>query len=250
MVREIPERDPLAVVAVTAVRNGDLDALRALVADEPELAVARIRDAKGGTRTLLHVVTDWPGYFPNGPDTARLLLAARADPNVAVTGMSHRETPLHWAASSDDVDVAAALIEGGADIEASGASIGGGTPLDDAVGYGCWHVARLLVQQGARVEDLWKAAALGMTERVSALLAADPPPGQEDLDHAFWQSCHGGQRRMAEYLLAHGANVDAVPFHTESTPLDIAPGPETRREALVSWLRRRGAKTASEISAG
>jgi len=55
------------------------------------------------------------------------------------------------AASSDDAEVAAALIDGGADIEAPGASIAGGTPLDDAVGYGCWHVARLLVERGAPV---------------------------------------------------------------------------------------------------
>ena len=62
-------------------------------------------------------------------------------------------TPLHWAASSDDVEVARALIDGGADIEATGASIAGGTPLDDAVGYGCWRVARLLVERGARHDD-------------------------------------------------------------------------------------------------
>jgi ankyrin repeat protein len=199
---------------------------------------------------LLHVVSDWPGYFPNGPEAVRLLLAAGADPNAAVTGTWHVETPLHWAASSDDLEVAAALIEGGANIEATGASIGAGTPLDDAVGYGCWHVARLLVARGATVDDLWKAAALGMAERVHALLVADPPPSQEELDHAFWQACHGGQRRMAEHLLARGADINAVPFHTTSTPLDIAPGPDTRREVVASWLRDRGAKTASELSAG
>ncbi|MGH9089137.1 MAG: ankyrin repeat domain-containing protein [Acidimicrobiales bacterium] len=55
----------------------------------------------------------------------------------AVTGMWHAETPLHWAASNDDADVAVALTEGGADLETSGASVGGGPPLDDAVGYDC-----------------------------------------------------------------------------------------------------------------
>ena len=198
---------------------------------------------------MLHVVTDWAGYFPDGPEVARLLLAADADPSAPVTGIWHAETPLHWAASSDDSDVAVALLESGASLEAAGASIGGGTPLDDAVGYGCWHVARLLVERGARVEDLWKAAALGMTERVQALMAADPPPGQQELDHAFWQACHGGQRRMAEYLLACGPDINAVPFHTSSTPFDIAPGPDTRRDAVVSWLRDRGAKTAQELAA-
>jgi len=54
----------------------------------------------------------------------------------------HAETALYWAASSDDVEVARALIDAGADIEAPGASIAGGVPLDDAVGYGCWQVVQ------------------------------------------------------------------------------------------------------------
>jgi ankyrin repeat protein len=151
---DVPDNDPAVVTAVVAIRQGDLNAISSVLAEHPELAQARIRDGKGATRTLLHAVTDWPGYFPNGPEIVRLLIAAGADPNTAVTGSCHAETPLHWAASSDDVDVAAALIEGGADIEATGASIGGGPPLDDAVGYGCWHVARLLVTRGAQVDGL------------------------------------------------------------------------------------------------
>ena len=186
---EIQSDDPLAVAIVSAIRRGDVDAVGSLVGEHAELASARIRDADGATRSLLHVVTDWPSYFLNGPQIVRLLIEAGADPKVAVTGSWHAETPLHWAASSDDSDVAAALIDGGSDIEAPGASIAGGTPLDDAVGYGCWHVARLLVERGALVESLWHAAALGMTGRVAELLGSDPPPSSEQIDHAFWQAC-------------------------------------------------------------
>lgn len=246
---EIPSSDPVAVDTVVAIRRGDLGAVVAALAERPELALVRIRDGKGATRTLLHIVTDWPGYFPNGSEVVHLLAAAGADPSAAVTGMWHAETPLHWAASSDDVEVAAALIEAGADLEATGGSIGGGTPLDDAVGYGCWHVARLLVERGARVAGLWQAAALGMTTRVDELMATNPPPSAEEVDHAFWQACHGGQRRMAEHLLALGADIDAVPHHAKRTPLDVASGPDTRRDALVSWLRERGAKATEELTA-
>ncbi len=83
--------------------------------------------------------------------------------------------------------MAEALINGGADIEAPGGSIG--TPLHNAVGYGCWHVARLLVQRGAQVNALWEAAALGMMTRVDELLARTPAPEPEDITEAFWQAC-------------------------------------------------------------
>jgi uncharacterized protein len=235
--------DPLAVRLTAAVRAGALGELARLLDEEPELARARIAGRRGGWRTPLHVATDWPGYFPNGPAIVRLLIEAGADPS-APSDDGPSETPLHWAASSDDVEVAGALIDGGADIEARGASIAGGGPLGNAVGYGCWHVARLLVERGASVDSLWQAAALGMAERALEFLVADPPPTQEQIDGAFWQACHGGQLRMAELLLARGADINARPDYSDQTPLEVAGSPDTRRGQLVSWLREHGAGPA------
>ena len=183
---------------------------------------------------------------PNGPAVVRMLIEAGADPSgPCEEGPS--ETPLHWAGSSDDADVAAALIDGGADLEAPGASIAGGGPLDNAVGYGCWHVARLLVERGARVDSLWQATALGIGERVTDILGADPAPTQEDLDEAFYQACCGGQLRMADLLLGRGADIDSRPGYSNGmTPLDMAGSTGTRRGQLVTWLRERGATSGKE----
>ncbi|MCQ6557204.1 ankyrin repeat domain-containing protein [Paenibacillus mendelii] len=173
-----------------------------------------------------------------------MLIAKGADPNAPIIGGRYSETPLHWAASSDDVDVAAVLIDGGADIEGLGGSIGGGSPLDNAVGYGCWNVARLLVQRGARVDRLWHAAALGMMPRIQELLASNSSPAAEDITEAFWQACHGGQRRAAEYLLSRGADINGSPDYTNQTPLDAAGGIDTRRDTMVTWLISIGAKSS------
>ena len=62
----------------------------------------------------------------------------------------HEETPLHWAASSDDVAVLDALLDAGADIEAPGGVIGGGPPLADARAFGQWKAAHRLVERGAQ----------------------------------------------------------------------------------------------------
>lgn len=146
---ELRDDDPVAVAVVDAIHDGDLGALGSLLSGHRELAQARIRDAKASTRTLLHAVTDWPGYFPRGPEIVRILIEAGADPSAAVTGSWHAETPLHWAASSDDAEVAAALIDGGADIEAAGASIAGAprwmTRWATAAGTwrGCWSSGAL-----------------------------------------------------------------------------------------------------------
>jgi ankyrin repeat protein len=241
----LPSDDVVAVALAQAIRGGEIDELRRLLDARPELASARLQGGKGTTRTPLHVAADWPGYFPNGPAVIRLLISAGADPNAPQTGSWNAETPLHWTASSDDVDVASALIAGGADIEATGGSIAGGTPLDNAVGYGCWHVARLLVERGARVDRLWHATALGMMPRVDELLAGDPPPTPREINNAFWQACAGGQRRVAEYLLTKGADINWVPDYAKGTPLGSAGSLDTRRDTLLSWLRDQGAKSAN-----
>jgi ankyrin repeat protein len=241
--RTLTPDDDRAASLIEAIRTGDLDRLGRLLHADATLAAAWIRDRKGVARSTLHLATDWPGYFPNGPAVVRTLVEAGADPDAAIGGDG--ETPLHWAASNDDVDVADALLDAGADPERAGGSIAGGTPLDNAVGYGCWHVARRLVARGARVEKLWHAAALGMLARLDELLAASPAPGQTDIDKAFWQACHGGQRRAAELLLARGADVTWVPDYAEGTAVDIAAGPDTRRELLVRWLREHGAGDAN-----
>jgi ankyrin repeat protein len=233
--------DPLAIAGAAAIHTGDLATIERLLAENPDLVNVQIIGRRGGYRTPLHVVADWPGYFPNGPAMVRLLLAHGADPNGGTAGFGSQETPLHWAASSDDVDVAEALIDGGAEIEAPGGSIAGGTPLDNAVGYGCWRVARLLVQRGARVDKLWHAAALGMLARTDELLQ---DASHEEINNAFWQACAGGQRRAAELLLAHGAELDWIPDYAKGTALDQAASMDTGRAALVSWLQERGARSA------
>jgi ankyrin repeat protein len=235
--------EPLAVALIQAVRSGDVDSLRELLDANPELASARIQDSRGCSRTPLHVATDWPGYFPSAPAVVCLLLDAGADPDAPLTGGRHAETPLHWAASSDDVDVAETLIDAGANLEAPGGSIAG-TPLSNAVAFGCWHVARLLVARGARIETLWQAAALGATERVEEFLAASAPPTADEINEAFWQACHGGQRRTADYLLTRGADMNASPGYAKETPLDIAGALDTRKDSMVRWLRDLGARSA------
>jgi hypothetical protein len=129
----IDTKAPLAVAVVEAIHTGDLPTLERLLRETPGLATARLGDddPDGMSRTLLHVATDWPGHFPNGSATVAMLIEAGADANARFHG-PHAETPLHWAASSNDVEVLAALLDAGADIEAPGAVIGGGTPLADA----------------------------------------------------------------------------------------------------------------------
>ena len=60
------------------------------------------------------------------------------------------ETPLHWAASSNDVVAIDALLDLGADIEATVEIVRGGAPFSDAVVFANWEAARRIVERGAR----------------------------------------------------------------------------------------------------
>lgn len=243
----ISDGDQAAVDMRAAVRASDIGAIQRMLRDEPSLATARLGSKESGSATPLHLVAGWPGYFPNGPQIVRQLIAAGADPNALTTSRGSSqpgpgsETPLHYAASNDDLDVAEALIDGGADLDVAGGSIG--TPLDNAVGYACWHVARLLVSRGAMVDKAWQAAGLGLLARLDAILGIDPSAG--DVSQAFWHACAGGQRRAAEYLLSRGADLNWEPDYAHGTPLDSASGLGTRQENVISWLRELGARSAS-----
>lgn len=214
-----------------AIREGDLARLKGVLETVPDVVTSHLGEIG---RTPLHVVADWPGYFPNGPLVAEMLIAAGAV--VDARGPDGTgETPLHWTASNDDADVAKVLISANADIEAPGGSIG--TPLDNAIGYGCWNVARLLVSRGARVERLWHASALGLTDELARMLEAPAP--QPLLDQALWHACTGGQRRCAELLVAQGASLDFTPEYGDGTMLDAASRHGTQRTNLIEWLKAR-----------
>jgi ketosteroid isomerase-like protein len=235
----LPPEAPLARRTTETIRTGDAAALEQLLREHPTLAGARIGDARGGqSRTLLHLVTDWPGRVPDAGAKIRALVAAGADVNARFIG-PHSETPLHWAASSDDVEALDALLDAGADIEADGAVIGGGTAIADAVAFGQWNAARRLLERGART-TLWQAAALGLLDRVQHELE-QASPSREDLDNALWCAAHGGQREAAELLLARGADPTWV-GHDNLTA--AAAAERSGAHKLATWLRERAGDDA------
>jgi ankyrin repeat protein len=132
--------------------------------------------------------------------------------------------------------------------------IAGGTPLDDAVGFGQWNVARRLVERGAQTA-IWHAAALGLMDRVETYFADSRPPArfpwgtgaieQSDVTVAFWCACHGGQIEAAEYLLARDAELNWISPWDGLTPLDAAV--RSNADHVERWLEARGAKSARNL---
>jgi ketosteroid isomerase-like protein len=223
--------DALDLRLTEAIRTGSAATVEQLLREHPGLASGR--QSASGSRTWLHVVTDWRGHVPEAAAKVRAPVAAGADVNAGFSGPQHSETPLHWAASSDDIEALDALLDAGADIEADGGVIANGTPIADAVAFGQWNAARRLLQRGART-NLWQAAALGLVDQVRDELAQAT---QGDLDNALWCAAHGGQRETAELLLERGADPTWV-GHDELTAAQAAERSEAYE--LAAWLRQAG----------
>jgi len=235
--------DPIAKNIRDAIHAGKIDELKKILAATPDLATARIVDSKGIGRTLLHVVSDWPGHFPSGAEMVAVLIAAGADPNAAITGATHHaETAMHGAASSNDVAVLDALLDGGGNIEAPGAIFTGGSPMSDAVIFANWGAAHRLLDRGAKT-TLSQAAALGLLDRVKTFFpSASPSP--DEITGSFWHACRGGQHDTVEFLLDHGAELNWIGWGN-LTPLQAAN--KSGNADLIAWLQSKGAKTANEL---
>jgi ankyrin repeat protein len=127
--------------------------------------------------------------------------------------------------------------------------------LADAVAFGQWKAARRLIERGAQT-SLWEAAALGLLDRVQAHFAgqslspwkpgAAQPGGvvPDEITHAFWCACHGGQLSTAEYLANLGADINWIGYDN-LTPVEAAE--RTGSAELVAWLMARSGKTTDEV---
>lgn len=241
-----------ALGLVAAILAGDIDLVSQLLATDPQLATATL---PGNPRTMLHHATDWPGHRPNVAATIALLVAAGADPDAAMPPGDHpevAETPLHWAASANDVPAIGALLAAGAEVDAVGGLFGGCTPFEEAIIFENYDAARSLLAAGA-TNYLPGAAALGDEEVIDSFfddaleLRADVgvlphwnslPAKQTILDRAFQFACRAGHLRIAQQLLERGADLGAL-TPVNSSALDEAVGND--HADVVAWLRSQGA---------
>ena len=148
--------------------------------------------------------------------------------------IAHFDAPvIHCARSPQMLD---AMLEAGADINAKSRWWAGG--------FGFLHtaqpeLAKHAIERGAEV-DVHAAARLGMIDRVRELISRNPAlvharggDGQTPLHFA-------GTVAIAEYLLAHGADIDARDVDHESTPAQYML--EDRTE-VARYLIQRGCHT-------
>src|SRR4051794_20216387 len=78
---------PPARAATQAIRSGPAADLEELLRKHPALATARIASAEAGEgRTLLHVVTDWPGHVPDAAAEIAAVAAAGAERVTRLSG--------------------------------------------------------------------------------------------------------------------------------------------------------------------
>jgi ankyrin repeat protein len=222
-----------AVEFATALKRGDADRVRELLADDSSLATTEVN----GYRPL-HFFADAPGHRPNAGAIVAALVAAGAVLDAHATGTWHHETALHWAASNDDVALIDVLLDAGADIEHPGSSIGGGPPSQSALGYAQWAALRRLYERGAAM-NLAMAAALGLMPLVTSFAEGAPSPGPDEISGAFWNACRAGRLAAARYLLARGADLNWPAPWSGETPLDAARA--RHEDEMATWLAAEGA---------
>jgi ankyrin repeat protein len=184
----------------TAVVAGDVDAVRAMLREDPGLASAR--DGSGLPVVLL-------ALFNQQPDVAAALLAAEPELGILEAAAAGRAERVRELLDAD----AAALTERTPE---------GFTPLGLAAFLGGPDVVRVLLEHGADPDDdadnqfgvrpVNAAAASRDHETMRLLLeaGADPDPQQQSGFTPLHSAAHNDDVEMARLLLDHGADPSIV----------------------------------------
>jgi ankyrin repeat protein len=201
---------------VTAVRQGDLAAVRALIAKRADVN----EPGADGSTPLLWAV------YQSDPDSVNALLAAGAAVN---TPNRYGVTPLLQACRTGDVPIVRALLDGGADPSRTHTDVE--TPLMAASRSGSVEAVRLLLARGVEVNAadaferqtalMW-AAGEGHTDIVALLLEAGANPDvrahvttleeRKHADHptggftALMFAARNGHEEAVRTLVGGGAN--------------------------------------------
>lgn len=192
----------------TALVNGDTDRLAELIASHPELAADGVSscftpDPADSPLSFL-AVAGFHGLVNHqrAGELARVMVAAGAD----VDGGHDAETPLIAAASYYETDMVRALIEAGANLEATGTEAPGGTALTHAVWFGRPDIVDVLVRAGAVVHNLREAAGAG---DIAGFLT--PRATIADRETAMITAAGCARLSVVDELLATGVDVNAAP---------------------------------------
>ncbi len=172
--------------------------------------------------------------------TLGTLLAQHADVREAINApIFSFDSPALVAVSSEHVDVIDVLLANGADPnQRSGWWAGGFHPLHGARGVAAEHLIA-----GGAIPDACAAASLDRPDLLSAMLAADPGRVHERGGDGKTPLHFARSRRIADLLLAAGADVDARDIDHRSTPAEwmLGDSPDEARHELARYLVERGA---------
>lgn len=216
------------------MRAADVEKLRALLAADPSLATSR---STRSHPTLLQALVLDGKDKPKNIGMVQVLIEAGAELNE----------PLVAAASIDNRAAAELLLDHGAAIDGTG----GWSPLEEALYWDSRNVLALLLERGAKVQNLRTAAGLGGTDLIESYFNADgslkPEAGKIDwpfgnlnsvacsnhdaavkqsladrmnawsqdrqgiVNNAFIYACMHGHIDAARLLLHKGAEINVIP---------------------------------------
>jgi hypothetical protein len=239
--------DPRFHPARAALAAGDLPALAALFAADPDLAIA---ESSQSHPTLLQcLVLTMPPV-----DNLEALIDFLADHGAEVSG------PLIAACGMNNVRAITKLLDRGACIDGNCHW----SPLEEALYFGNPDSVSLLMARGAPVSNLRIAAALGDMKKValcfdetgaltpaageiewpfrpSAISEHDRRDSRQILGNALVHAAAWGRAEVVQFLLIHGALVNLIPagFDYSGTALHYAAFGGHR--AMVDQLLRQGA---------